>query len=331
MSRGRKIKWVGLAFLAGAVGLAGWGWWGLRSRRLDDVAYQARLARWGGRSQDLPKYSGSLQWMRRNLGDELYFGLTGSDGRIVGNNRSGAIRSDTSKAELAELLEVQPIREALLAGAGQVDDDWVMGLRHPEAMLLLSVDGTSVADRSAPMIARMSALIDLGMVGTAVSDAAVDRIRRLPKLDHFYVGGPNIRAIRLVDPRVVDLQGAPAVRSGEVLRVEGKVEIRGLEGEPGNVRVMVRPEGFQPPWVSFPCGWDARIAGVGMLEPRSPGVYSFAVDVASIPPGSSEVQVWVDHRHAPGPKVVFYRLQPFQVMLAPPEPGRAGGPEPPGR
>ena len=328
MTGWRKWKAVGPILLALGFAITAWGWMGFRSRRAEERAYQLRLSRWGGRSQELPRYSPSLQRVRKLLGDEIYFGLTGSDGRFVGNHRASPL-GDATKAQLAELLERQPIQQAWVAGSKDLDDDWIAGLGDRGVVVMLALDATGVTDRSAAAIAGMTNLAGLGLVDTAISDAAVDRIRRLPNLHHFYVGGPNVRAIRLVDHRLLDDQGRPATRTQGRLRLEGRVEIAGLAGEPGNVRVMVRSEGDRPPWESFPYGWGARVGDVGMLDPVSPGVYSFRVDILGIPPGRSTVDVWIDHQAAPGPKIVHYRLEPFEVDLADSRSTEAAGPSSP--
>jgi hypothetical protein len=152
-----------------------WGWLGFRSRQAEEVAYQLRLSRWGGRSQELPRNSASLYRFRKFVGDEIYFGLTGSDGRIVGNDRVAHLDGDATREQLDELLERQPIRTALVAGSKHLGDDWLAGLEEPGAMLALALDGTAITDRSADFLVKMKNLSSLSLVDTAISDVAIAR------------------------------------------------------------------------------------------------------------------------------------------------------------
>src|SRR5947208_448411 len=125
-------------------------------------------------------------------------------------------------------------------------------------------------------------LSDLGLVGTALSDAAVDRLLKLPKLNTLSVGGPNIRAIRLLDALVVDDEGRPASVAGRPSFVRGRIAISALPGSPGAVRVMVRDGDDPPPWYCVPYGWNAGRSGDGTLREEAPGSWSFDVRVDRI-------------------------------------------------
>ena len=316
----RKRRKVGILVLALCVLVAACGCLVLGSRWVREQDLQWRLAQWGGRSRALPSESHPLSryrsWIHKYLGHRAYLALTGSPGRDVSNGRgfrTTADWADATPAQLAELLEAQPIRSAWLAGSKHLGDDWLAGIKEPGAMFALALDGTEVTDRSAEVFVKMKNLGTLSLVDTAISDAAVARFCRLPKLDSLQVGGPNIRSIRLVDHRLLDDSGAPATHAEVKLRLEGLVEIAGLPGATHNVRVFIYREGDSALTESFP---EQELSSIKLESPWS---WRFLVDLKGIPPGHWSVEVWIDHELGFGTPVVHYRMQPFAVELAAPE------------
>jgi hypothetical protein len=305
----RKNWWRGV--IGGTVALvfvfSAWFWHTLGWGRFDDKAFQLRLSQWGGRSQPLPRDS-SLAPFRRTLGDSLYLELTGSMGRVVGAHRPGA-----SREQLADLLTVQPICSAYLSGREGVDDEWLAGIRDRAAMLGLFLDGTGVTDRSCDPILEMKKLRELSLCDTAISDEAVVRLLKLPALQRLIVGGPNVRAIQIVDYDLVETPGL----SGIDLSIRGHVAVSGLPGTPGKIHVMVRTQGDPPPWESVPYGWNVGHSQTSVLVEDSPGNWSFDVPVANVPTGQSQVEVWVESASLSPVRIVQYRLTPFGIDLAP--------------
>ncbi len=333
MLGGRKWRRAGLLLLALGMLAAAWGWLGLHSRWAHEDDFQRRIARWGGRSRELPGVVHPLfryrNQIRRYAGDRVFLMLTGSSDRVVGNSGPPDTTTDwrpnATPAQLAELLEAQPIKAAWLAGSKNLGDDWLAGIKEPGTMSALALDGSEVTDRSTEVIVKMHNLASLSLVDTAISDAAVFRLCRLPKLNGFSVGGPNIRSIRLVDHRLLDDSGAPAAHAEGKLRLEGLVEIAGLPGATHNVRVIIRREGNSALPESFP---EQELSSI---ELESPWSWRFRVDLAGIPPGRSSVEVWIDHQPGLCTPVVQYRMQPFAIELADPDPTQTEGPSPSGR
>ena len=315
----RRRRWgIGLLVLA-FVATVGGSWRVVQTWRnsLEEKAFQERLATWGGGSRPLHNDSGSFSRVRGVLGDDLYGMIAGSRGRAV-----GVIQPDASKEQLADLLTRQPISSVLAGGAKQLDDDWVLGLKNPANMEMLILDDTGVTDRSVETIARMTNLGSLGIVNTAVSDEAVERLRCLPNLHELHVGGPNIRAIRLIELQILDAKGQPTSRQGPLIRARGRIASNGLPGHPENARVMIHPDGDPPPWKTVPYGWNAHRVAMGMLTEEKPGIWTFDIPVPNVPSGSSSVEVWIDHVPVACPKLVRYRLEPFILNLSPPKPGQ---------
>jgi hypothetical protein len=313
MLGGRKWRKVGILVLALCVLVAACGWLG--PRLAGEEAYQRRLARWGGRSREVPQDSPLLRPYRRYLGDRVYRALAGSSGRVVDMTAGSA---DATSAQLAELLEAQPIRRAWLDGSKHLGDDWIAGIKEPGIMSGLMLNETKVTDRSAEVILKMYNLTGLSLVDTAISDAAVARLCRLPKLDSLSVGGPNIRSIRLVDHRLLDESGAPAARAEGKLRLEGLVEITGLPGATHNIRVEIRRDGN-------PLTETTPKQELSLIELESPWSWRFRIDLAGIPPGRSSVEVWIDHQPGITTPIVQYRMKPFTIELAAPEASEGPG------
>ena len=319
MDGSRKLRVVGLLALALGLVIAAWGWLGLGSPWAREEAYQQRLALWGGRSRALPSESHPLARYRdpilKYLGKGVYLALIESPNRVVGNgdgHHTTADWANATPAQLAELLERQPIRTAWLSGSKHLGDDWLAGLKEPGTISSLTLDGTAITDRSAEVFVKMKNLSGLSLVDTAISDVAVARFCRLPKLDSLDVGGPNIRSIRLLDHRLLDDSGAPAARAEGNLRLEGLVEITGLPGSTHNVRVIIRREGDLTRSEIFPK------QDLSLIELESPWSWRFRVDLAGLPPGRSNVEVWIDHQLGLCTPVIHYRMQPFAIELTDP-------------
>jgi hypothetical protein len=313
----RKWRTVGVLVIALGAVVGTLGWLVLGS----EEAYQRRIAHWGGWTREMPPVSHPFfkfrQQIRHDLGDRVCLMLLGSPGRIVGNGPppgKAADWQDATAAQLAELLEAQPILVARLSGSKHLGDDWLAGLKYPEAMGGLGLDGSQITDQSADILAKMRKLGGLSLVDTAISDVTVFRLCRLPNLFSLSVGGPNIRSIRLLDHRLLDESGTLASRAGGKLRLEGLVEMTGLPGTTENIRVIVRPEGIPALPEIFPK------QELSLIEMESPWSYHFRIDLAGLPPGRSSVEVWIDHRPGFTTSLVQYRMRPFAIELATPEP-----------
>jgi hypothetical protein len=252
----------------------------------------------------------------------LYLSLAGSKGRLVEAGGSKA-----SKEQLAELLTVQPIRTVRAGGAKQLDDDWVAGIEVPGALEELVLDETSVTDRSVDKFLEMKNLRFLGLVNTPVGDSAVDRLRLLPSLEHLYVGGPNLRAVRLLESRVVDESGVPAVRAGVPFRIEGRIGVEGLSSRLRYVLARHHLEGTVQVWALSSQHTQSRAGELGELEERSPGLWSFRVGIPPLPPGRWIVDLSVVPENGERSMQVFYRIAEIEIELTPPIPA---GPSPVG-
>jgi hypothetical protein len=315
----RRLRAAVLIVLGAVVVLPGSAWLVFHSRGGQEEDFQLRLSRWGGRSQPILDGTHPLYPYRSYLGAENYLVIAGSKGRRVEAGGSKATRE-----QLAELLTVQPIRTVLAGGARNLDDDWVAGIEAPGELEVLVIDDTSVTDRSVDKILQMKKLEILGLVNTAVSDSAVDRLRRLPSLKHLYVGGPNIRAVRLVESRVVDDSGAPAIRAGVTHHVEGRLRVDGLSSKLRYVLARYRSEGSAPVWSLSPHHPQIRVGGLGKLAELSPDLWSFRVNFPGLPPGRSIIDLSIVPDNGGGPMQVFYRVAEIEVELMPPIPAGAG-------
>jgi hypothetical protein len=218
---------------------------------------------------------------------------------------------------LSELLSFSPMRSLSIAATPRFSDDQILGISNPEAIRGLHLNEVNVTDRSLEAIARMQNLSELSLVGTSISDETVARVIKLPKINNVYVGSPNIRSIRLVDAQAVDESGRPAVAAGRSISFRGQIAIEPGFGKPGNIRLLVRPEGDWPPWYN-PYGWDASLQSIGSLVEQAPGIWSFDLPVSAIPAGKSNFEIWIDQVPAAGPIFVHYRLNPFTINLADP-------------
>jgi hypothetical protein len=311
----RSLRAAVLIALGAVMVLPGLAWLILRSRGGQEEDFQLRLSRWGGRSQPILEPNHPLEPLRPFLGTGIYLSVAGSRGRLIEAGGSKA-----TKEQLAELLTVQPIRTVLAGGARNLDDDWVAGIEAPGELEVLVIDDTSVTDRSVDKILEMKSLEILGLVNTAVGDSAVDRLLRLPRLKHLYVGGPNIRAVRLVESRVVDDSGAPAVRAGVPHRVEGRIRVDGLTGKLRYVLARYRSGGAAPVWSLSSHHPQSRVGDLGKLEELSPDLWSFRVALPGLPPGRSIIELSIVPDNGGGPMQVFYRLAEIDLELAPPIP-----------
>lgn len=269
-------------------------------------AIQARAKRWGGHMAREIAIPATLRPYRATVGDPL-LSLLGEDF----GNQVGCWGTQASESELMAVLDAEPFHTVYLGGAVNLGDAWVGAIRKPDAVGGLHLDGTRVTDACVDRLMAMTNLGDLGLVDTVISDAGVDRLRRLPKLRHVFVGGPNIRDVRLVDGEVVDSTGRRATTAGPGLSVRGLIQTNGKIIPEGNVRVMVRPAGSPPPWKSVPYGWNAPLGNVGNLVRTSPNVGTIDLPIGLLPPGRSTVEVWFDD----GP--IFYRAGCFEIDLAP--------------
>ena len=322
MRRLRAVRLVGLIVLTILLSSSGAYWWSRWVRNREFEAFQIRVGRWGGGVSRSLNIQSPLMVFRGN-GPSFIDPLLGTDGYHVWSRKP-----DLTGEQIRELLSLSSIRSLSIAPTPGFDDDCLIGLRDPAAILGLMLNDVNVTDRSLETIARMEGLSNLSLVGTSVSDGAVDRLLKLPKLNSFSVGGPNIRAIRLIDSGIFDESGRPAIHAGGPLRVRGRVAIQGRYGKPGNVRVFVRADGDQPPWLSHPYGWNANRGSVGMLVEESLGNWTFDVPVGGIPQGKSSVEVWVDKNPFVQPNFIRYRLEPFSIDLAPAVETREGVAEP---
>ncbi len=165
----------------------------------------------------------------------------------------------------------------------------------------------------------MDHLLNLGLADTAISDAGVARLIRLPRLGTLGFGGPNIRSVRLVELKVLDESGLPAVRSVPGLGVEGRVEIAPHLGIPSYVRVTVCPPGGLHARVMSHYLWDDRFDRhiTGLVE-ETPGTWTFRGVLPHIPPGRSTVEVWVVFARAVLPSSIQYRMEPRPIDLTQP-------------
>jgi hypothetical protein len=88
--------------------------------------------------------------------------------------------------------------------------------------------------------------------------------------------------------------------------------------------VIIRPAG-DPVAEIFP---EQELSSI---ELESPWSWRFRVDLAAVPPGRSNVEVWIDHQPGLAAPVVHYRMRPFAIELADPTPTEAQGPSSPDR
>ena len=294
------------------VGVGG-AWWDRWRRDRDFEAFQSRVASWGGSAKRFPNMDSPFWNYRGFLGlDGVIEPLLGSDGYEL-----STLKGDVTREQLNDLLSVSRIRSLWIAEASRLDDEMVLGLRDPGAMRRLLLNHVNVTDRSLEAIARMPDLQVLVLVDTSVSDAAFDRLLKLPKLNNLHIGGPNIRAIRLVDHEVVDESGRPADRSGVTLGVRGWFAIEGRLGTPRDVWVLVRSEGDPPPWEAPVYGMNTGRWARGRCIEVQPGLWTFDAWVAGVPAGTSSVEVWVSISKNHLPAYLSSRLEPFSISLSP--------------
>jgi hypothetical protein len=315
MRRRRVVLFVGAITLAILLATTGAYWCSRWARDREFEAIRSRTELWGGGISRLVDFNSPLYPLRNRIGRTVIDPLLGTNGCAVWTRKP-----DVTKEQIRELVSsVSPIRSLSIAPTSHFDDDGLIGLRDPAAVLGLHLNGMNVTDRSLATMARMENLSSLSLVETSISDDAVDRLLKLPKLNDFHVGGPNIHAVRLVDSGVFDDSGQRAVKAGGPLHVKGRIAIENRYGKPGNVRVFVRREDDPPPWLSYPYGWNAKRGNVGMLVEEAPGTWTFDVTVGGIPPGKSSVEVWVDKHPYARPNFIRYRLMPFSIELVPEE------------
>jgi hypothetical protein len=310
MSKHRAWRMAASAFILALLGWIGYQWVvvGQRARALS--ALQSRVQRWGGQVFPDQPYQPTLAKLRPWLGNKVYQSLVGNQGMIVGSNRI-----DASKEELADLLKAPPIHRANLEGSKNLDDEWILSIDPTSSMFQLGVAGTSVTDRSVPKLLEMQSLASLDLTDTAISDSAVKQLRVLPNLRAMYVGGPNLKAIRLIKVGVFDDSGQLAVNTGQRLHIRGRIQVDDASVRLNKVRIMVRSSGDQPSWRGRPYGWNTSINKEGKLVDESIGQWSFDELLPGIPVGQSSVEVWVEERIS-GAGTLFYRMEPAPLELS---------------
>jgi hypothetical protein len=312
MRRDRIGRIVGLIALVVVLVSSGCCWWFLWKSKNDFEAFQSRVGLWGGHVSRSLNFNSPLMRFRGN-GPSIIDPLLGTDGFHISIHGQ-----DVTREQLSELVSVSPIRSLSIAATSQFSDDQVIGINDPGAIRGLHLNDVNVTDRSLETIARMGNLSELSLVGTAISDATVDRVIKLKNINNVYVGSPNIRSIRLIEAKIVDESGMPAVVAGGSLSVRGRIAIEGGFGKPGNIRVMVRSDGDQPPWQSHPYGWNSSRGSIGSLIEKAPGIWVFDLSVSGISAGKSIVEIWIDQASTVGPNFVHYRLTPLTIDLADP-------------
>ena len=303
--RRRQVYWS-LALVA-ALALPCVTWTILHSRGRDEAAFQLKLSRWGGRSQPILDIDSPFAPLRKILGAKTMLALAGSKGRIV-----SAWESDATKGQLAELLEFQPLMTILAGGAKRLGDDWVAGIEPPGSVRMMMLDATAVTDRSVDAILRLKNLEILGLAETEVSDSAVDRLQLLPSLKRLYVGGPKIKAVRLIEVRVVE--NPPPSGMGR-FHLEGRIEVDGKAGRPGLIFARCRFEGEDPGWMMAPYGAQARGGDRGDLAETSPGVWTFRVDLPRTGHGRSDVELTIGRESGARPALILYEMPPVSVEI----------------
>jgi hypothetical protein len=309
----KRLAWrvAGSLLLTTILVMVGYYWFVVGPREQAFAELQRRVQSWGGQVYLDQPFSPRLARLRSWIGNELTLRIGGNEGVAVGVNGIEA-----TKEQLADLLTASPIRRVSLGGSRNLDDDWIAGINPTSSMFHLSIGGTGVTDRSVPKILEMRGLNALDLADTAISDSSVELLRNLPELRLLCVGGPNIKAVRLVDAGVFDGSGRQAVETGTKLHARGTVKISGLSRQLRVVRVIVRTPGDQPAWKSLPYGRNAGVELVGELVPQSTDSWSFQVDLPSIPSGKFSVEIWVEESISRR-KAIFYRLEPFELALAP--------------
>ena len=292
----------------------------VKARRDREMRYRARISRWGGQSQDVFRAS-PLGPLRPMIGDAAYSLIVGHQGRLVGNDAAADANDAATPNQLAELLEIQPICSANLAGAKALDDAWLAGIQDPTRVIFLQLEGTAITDRSVDRLMAMTGLISLGLSDTALSDESVAKLRQLPKLRRLSVGGPNLKSARLVGPSLVDVGGLPSPGPNLPTTLRGRVEVADGFGVPRAIRVFVRTPGDGPPSRTVPYGWNTAIRAEGRPVEDGRGAWSFSIPLSGLPAGRAIVETWVEWEEGAVLDQFASKLDPFVIELAAPPPG----------
>ena len=287
-------------------------------RRREFARVAARVGSWGGHLQHAVILPGPLQGFRRSVNRDL-LNVFGEDLGVLFNYSGSA-----TPGQLAEALEGQPFRQVWASGSRNLRDDWIAGLRDTSRLYSLRLDESPVGDRSVGKLLEMPVLDDLSLVATGLSDAGLERLWDHPRMRTVYLGGPNLRSVRLVEGRVEDAAGHAASEAGPSLVVRGRFEAQARFGGPSTVRVMVRPDGSPSPLRTFPYGWEAHMGGVGQASPTSTGAWSFEAPMdRTLAPGRARVVVWVDFLDRDHDRHAYWMVGSFDIDLA--IPAASGG------
>ena len=290
-----------LAIVAAWVGLA----WQARRRRDHLTELRHEAGRWGCDVYVHAMQDSPYEPLRHWLGRDQVNSIVGPEGYSLYADGKPATRE-----QLAQLHEFRPLRSGWFIDEANVDDAWIEGIRDPWAVRDLNLWRTGVTDRCLPKLLTMRDLRHMTVTDTAISDDAVYSLLKLPRLGHLTIGGPNSRAIRLVDFE-------PGFHEGRKPRVRFRLAVDPRLGVPSNVEVFGH---------HHTSGWSILRRRLNRRD-ESPGVYAYELDAPGLPVGKTyfwriEVQTF-----PPGGSPVVHRTFQSEADVA--EPGEDVRPEKP--
>lgn len=301
---------LSLAVVVSGLGLA----WSAHRRQAYLKELEVQVRGWGGEVYRCPNSNPAWDSVRRILGRQFVDSVVGFDGYSV----EGPMNRQADPGQLAQLLEFQPIRYFDAMSGSNLGDDWIGRISDTRSVRSLSLRATSVTDRSVPKFLEMKNLTDLYLEYSKVSDAGVDRLLDLPKLQRLDIGGPNIHSIRLVDVWPTDVEGRPENLTGLAGGIKGRIAVAPHLGRPFKIEMSA----YQPDSPGSFAGYDRS------LEEVAPGVFAFDFVSKFLHRGRTEVRLVVRVAR-PGRKAVVSRRLMASIEVEAPEPDGEGSPLPP--